>query len=79
MCYSQPRIAYTTIGELILFYPKCGFSKDDLYDLGQHIYESHTDDNLNTVACYCCNETFDSKEGVMKYRKSADKEKVRLG
>ena len=55
MCYSQPKIAYTTTGELILCCPECGFSEDDLYDLGQHIYESHTDDNLKLLTCHYCN------------------------
>ena len=78
MYESQPKMARTTTGELILFCNECEFPADDIYDLGQHMYEYHSEDEGNDkVACHYCDETFDTKDNVMKHRKKAHKEKVR--
>ena len=73
---SQPKIARTTTGDLILFCHECEFPADDLYDLGQHMYEDHMDDNEKKVDCHYCDETFTYKDSAMKHRKETHKEKV---
>ena len=74
---SQPKIARTTTGGLLLFCNECEFPADDLYDLGQHMYEYHTEGNENKIVCHYCDETFETKDEVMKHRKKAHKEKVK--
>ena len=71
-------MARTTTGELILFCNECEFPADDLYDLGQHMYEYHSEDEGNgKIACHFCDETFETKDSIMKHRKQAHKEKVK--
>ena len=47
MYESQPKMARTTTGELILFCNECEFPADDIYDLEQHMYEFHSEDEGN--------------------------------
>ena len=74
---SQPKIARTTSGGLLLFCNECEFPADDLYYLGQHMYEDHTEGTENKIVCHYCDETFETKDDVMKHRKKTHKEKVK--
>ena len=74
---SQPKIARTTTGELILFCAECEFPADDLYDLGEHMYEYHTEGEKGKITCHFCDEKFETKDSVMRHRKSVHKDKVK--
>ena len=74
---SQPKIARTTTGELILFCHECEFPADDLFDLGEHMYEYHSEGNKGGIECHYCDKTFETKDSVMKHRKESHREKVK--
>ena len=58
---------------------ECEYPAEDLYDLGEHMYEIHAEENSDyTISCYYCGNNFKSKEDLMVHRKKAHVEKVGL-
>ena len=74
---SQPKIARTTTGELILFCHEFEFPADNLFDLGEHMYEYHSEGIKGGIECHYCDKTFETKDSVMKHRKEVHREKVK--
>ena len=49
---------------------ECEYPAEDLYDLGEHMYEFHAEENDEyTISCYYCGNYFESKEDLMIHRK----------
>ena len=60
---------------------ECEYPAEDIYDLGEHLYEIHTMENessKDTIACYYCDEQFETKSNLMNHRKIFHMEKVNL-
>ena len=60
---------------------ECEYPAEDIYDLGEHLYEIHTMENessKDTIACYYCDEQFETKSNLMNHRKKFHIEKVNL-
>ena len=52
---------------------------EDIYDLGEHMYEIHTMENegiKDQIPCYYCDDNFKTRNDLMKHRKEAHEEKV---
>ena len=57
---------------------ECEYPAEDIYDLGEHMYEIHTMENegiTEQIACYYCDHKFKTKHDLMKHRKEAHEEK----
>jgi hypothetical protein len=58
---------------------ECEYPAEDLYDLGEHMYEIHAEENSDyTISCYYCGNNLKSKDNLMVHRKKDHVEKVRL-
>ena len=60
---------------------ECQYPAEDIYDLGEHMYEFHSDQASETcesdnIACHYCGDKFSTKGDLMIHRKEAHKEKV---
>ena len=58
---------------------ECEYPAEDIYDLGEHMYEIHTMENegiTDQIACYYCDDSFTTKKDLMKHRKEAHEEKI---
>ena len=55
---------------------ECEYPADDIFDLGEHVYEFHGEHEKNSLECHYCDEKFQSKRDLMVHRKEAHIEKV---
>ena len=51
-----------TEDEDILFCAECEYPADDLYSLGEHVGEFHSEKVVDDILCSFCGEGFPSKE-----------------
>ena len=57
---------------------ECEYPAEDLYDLGEHMYEVHAGDNIEyTQTCRYCESMFKTKSELMTHNKRAHAEKVK--
>ena len=57
---------------------ECEYPAEDIYDLGEHMYEVHVLDSYDgSITCYYCGENFATKQKLMMHRKEAHIEKVK--
>ena len=60
-----------------MFCVECEYPAEDLFDLGEHMYEVHAELNDDyTIACHYCGNHFKNKGDLMIHRKKAHKETV---
>ena len=56
---------------------ECEYPAEDIYDLGEHMYEIHTLESLDsTIVCHHCGFKLKTKKELMVHRKELHKEKV---
>ena len=54
------------------------YPAEDIFDLGEHMYEIHAEDTEEyNESCYYCTQVFKTKSDVMLHSKRAHKEKVK--
>ena len=56
---------------------ECEYPANDMYELGEHIYEFHTIKTHGKFVCTFCDEKFGSKDDMMLHRKLVHKGRVR--
>ena len=61
----------------LMFCSECEYPAETIFELGEHMFEFHSEDYVKQIACYYCDETFETKDGVMKHRKRSHLEKVK--
>ena len=59
---------------------ECEYPAEDIYDLGEHMFEFHSEQASEScdseIICHFCGDNFKMKEDLMIHRKNAHKEKV---
>ena len=61
-----------------MFCLECDYPAEDIFDLGEHMYEIHAEDTEEyNESCYYCTQVFKTKSDVMLHSKRAHKEKVK--
>ena len=56
---------------------ECEYPAEDLYDLGEHMYEVHAEDNVEyTISCHYCGNFFKTKSDLMIHNKNTHVEKI---
>ena len=55
---------------------ECEFPANDIFELGEHIYEFHTQKAHGKFACTFCGDRFWTKDDLMLHRKNDHEEKV---
>ena len=61
-----------------MFCVECEYPAEDLFDLGEHMYEVHAELNDDyTIACHHCGNYFKSKGDLMIDRNKAHEDRVR--
>ena len=61
----------------IMFCKEWEYPADDIFDLGEHMFEFHTERYENKMDCHFCDDSFNSKDRLMKHQKEMHKEKVK--
>jgi hypothetical protein len=60
-----------------MFCTECEYPAEDLFDLGEHMYEVYAELNDDyTIACHHCGNYFKSKDDLLIHRKKAHEELV---
>ena len=58
---------------------ECEFPAEDLYELGEHMYEYHAEENIDyTSSCHYCGNMFKTKSDLMVHSKKVHQEKTQL-
>ena len=61
-----------------MFCIECEYPAEDIFDLGEHMYEIHAEDTDEySESCYYCSQVFKTKSDVMLHSKRTHKEKVK--
>ena len=47
---------------------ECEYPADDIYDLGEHVYEFHGEHEKSSLECHYCDEKFQSKRNGSQKR-----------
>ena len=56
---------------------ECEYPAEDHYDLGEHMYEVHAEENPEyTISCHYCGNCFKSKDDLMIHNKKNHSEKI---
>jgi hypothetical protein len=59
---SQPNVVKTDTGDIIMFCNECEYPAEDIYDLGEHMYEIHSSryegEGEDCFVCEICNDRF---------------------
>ena len=56
---------------------ECEYPAEDIYDLGEHMYEVHAEENTDYgISCHYCRNFFPSKSDMMLHSKRAHPEKL---
>ena len=63
--------------EEIIFCIECEYPAEDGYDLGEHMYEYHSERYQKKLDCHYCDDSFDTKDSLMKHRKETHTDKVK--
>ena len=63
--------------EEIMFCNVCEYPAEDLYNLGEHMFEFHAEKSEKKLDCHYCDDSFDTKNLLMKHRKASHLEKVK--
>ena len=61
----------------LMFCSECEYPAETIFELGEHMFEFHSEEYAKKIACHYCDETFETKDGVMKHRKISHLEKVK--
>ena len=48
----------------IQFCTVCEYPAEDLFDLGEHMCEFHSEGYENKISCHYCDDTFDTKDSL---------------
>lgn len=71
-------VGVQTEDEQRLWCIECEYPAEDLYDLGEHMYEVHAEDNTEyEVSCHHCGNFYKTKGDLMIHSKRAHPEKVK--
>ena len=61
----------------IMFCHECEYPAETIYDLGEHMYEFHSEGYESKMDCHYCEESFATKDSVMKHQKKSHTNKVK--
>ena len=64
--------------EEMMFCNVCEYPAEDLYNLGEHMFEFHADKSEKKLDCHYCDESFDTKNLLMKHRKESHVETMHI-
>ena len=58
---------------------ECEYPAEDIYDLGEHMFEFHAEESCNEkIQCNYCGDNFKTKGALMMHRKDVHAEKVNM-
>ena len=52
---------------------ECDYPAEDIVDLGEHMYEFHTENPFCHISCFYCDNSFKNKNELMRHRKFKQK------
>ena len=64
-------------GEILVLSHECEYPAEDIYDLGEHMYEVHSEkeDENECMICNFCHSTFPTIESLKEHETKKHKEK----
>ena len=65
----QNAVGVQTDSIKIMFCKECEYPADNIFDLGEHMFEFHTERYENKMDCHYCDDSFNSKDRLMKHQK----------
>ena len=73
---NHPNVVQTNTGDILMLCHECEYPAEDIYDLGEHMYEVHADreEENEEKACNLCGSTFPAIENLKEHEKKEHKE-----
>ena len=62
---NQPNVVKTDKGDILMLCCECEYPAEDIFDLGEHMYEAHSQNEEDEITCELCGDSF-STEGSLK-------------
>ena len=73
---NHPNVVTTNTGDILMLCHECEYPAEDIYDLGEHMYEVHSEreDENKCISCNFCDSTFPSIESCKEHETKKHKE-----
>ena len=70
----QPNVVKTDTGGILMLCSECEYPAEDIFDLGEHMFEFHSEKEEEEWSCSFCGESFISQERLQKHEVKMHKE-----
>ena len=67
---NHPNVVKTDKGDILMLCSECEYPAEDIFDLGEHMFESHSnseDEEITTCTCFICGESFSTRESLKEH------------
>ena len=72
---NHPNVVTTNTGDILMLCHECEYPAEDIYDLGEHMYEVHSEkEDENCIICNLCDLTFPTIKCLKEHETKKHKE-----
>ena len=64
----QPNVVKTDKGDILMLCCECEYPAEDIFDLGEHMYEAHSQNEESELSCELCGDTFSTEESLKEHK-----------
>ena len=64
----QPNVVKTDKGDILMLCCECEYPAEDIFDLGEHMYEAHSQNEESEISCELCGDTFSTEESLREHK-----------
>ena len=64
---NQPNVVKTDKGDILMLCCECEYPAEDIFDLGEHMYEAHSQNDEDEITCNFCGDNFSSEKSLKEH------------
>ena len=64
---NHPNIVKTDKGDILMLCCECEYPAEDIFDLGEHMFEAHSNSEQDEITCKICDESFSERESLEEH------------
>ena len=61
---NQPNVVKTDKGDILMLCCECEYPAEDIFDLGEHMYEAHSQNEEDEITCEFCGGSFSTEDSL---------------
>ena len=65
----QPNVVKTDTGDILMLCYECEYPAEDIYDLGEHMFEFHHEKEVEDINCNFCDDIFSTNEELQEHER----------